>query len=60
MSSAEKLAQTGDRLFEAVVADRDVLPPDLQQIVLGDNLAGASHEQKQDIELPLGYRDRLP
>ena len=57
---AEKPAQARDRLLEAVVAHRHVLPPGLQQIVLGDDLARAGHEQEQDIELPLGNRDRFP
>ena len=58
--AAEQPAQARDRLLEAVVADRDVLPPGLEQVVLGDDLPGARHEQQQDIELPVGHRDRFP
>ena len=58
--AAEQPAQARDRLLEAVVADGHVLPPGLQQVVLGDDLPGSRHEQKQDIELPLGNRDRFP
>src|SRR5438046_268848 len=58
--TAKKPAQAGDRLFEAVVADGDVLPSDLQQIVLRDDLAGAGDQQEQDVELPLRDRDRFP
>ena len=58
--AAEQPAQARDRLFKAVVADRYVLPPGLQQVVLGDDLASTGHEQEKDIELPLGNRDRFP
>ena len=57
---AEQPAQARDRLLEAVVADRHVLPPGLQQIVLGDDLAGTGDEQEKDVELPIGDRDRFP
>ena len=33
--------------------------PACEQVVLGDDLAGAGDEQKQDVELPVGYRDRF-
>lgn len=56
----ENPAQARDRLLDAVVADGDVLPPGLEQIVLGDDLAGSHHEEAQHIELPVGDRDRLP
>ena len=57
---AQDPAQARDRLFEAVVAHRNVSPPGLQQVVLGDDLPGSRHEQKEHIELALGDRDRFP
>ena len=56
---AEQPAQARDRLFDAVVADGDVLPAGLQQIVLRDNLAGPRHQQQEDVELPVRHRDRF-
>ena len=56
---AEKPPEARDRLLEAVVANRDVLPAGLEQIVLGDDLPGPRHEQQQHIQLPIGNRDRF-
>src|SRR6185436_8025091 len=58
-SGAEQPAQARDRLLDAVVADRDILPAGFEQVVLGDDLAGAADEEKEDIELPIGHRYRL-
>ena len=58
--SGKKPAQAGDRLFEAVVPHRHVIPPGLQQIVFGDDMTGAGHEQEKDVQLAFGNRDRFP
>lgn len=52
----KKPAQARDRLLETVVTNRHVLPSGLQQVVLGDDLAGTSNEQEKNVELPLGNR----
>jgi hypothetical protein len=57
---AEQPAQVRNHLLETVIADGDILPPGLDQIVFGDDLASAYHEHAQNIELPVGNRDRLP
>ena len=57
--NGEQPAQARDRLLEAVVADGDVFPAGLDQVVLRDNLARTFHQHQQDVELPVGDRDRL-
>ena len=39
--TTENPSQRGDRLFQAVVGDRDVLPGSLDQRIFGDDLAGS-------------------
>ena len=59
-AGAEKPAKARDRLLEAVVAHRHIIPAGLEQVVLGNDLAGAGHEQEKDVELPFRNRDRFP
>jgi hypothetical protein len=55
----EHSPQPGDRLFEAVVRDRDATPRRLNQGVLREDLPRPRREDVEQIELARAKRDRL-
>ena len=56
---AERPPQRRDRLLEAVIGDRDVLPADLNQLIFGQHVAGPGDERREERDLPRADRDRL-
>ncbi len=56
---AKRPPQAGDRLLDAVIADRHVLPARLDQRVLGNDTSGAGRQQNQYVEVAVGDRNRL-
>src|SRR6185503_6288307 len=57
--ACQHLPQAADCLVDAVLADSDAVPGSLRQVVLRHEPAAGAAQDEEDIELPVGQRQRL-